>query len=69
MGSSEESKGEENPNGNCGHAYKLQAKKCPKSGDRRAHLHKLQAICEDLALMGDPVNDGDFTSMVLGSIP
>ena len=48
---------------------KLQAEKCLESGDMRAHLHKLQAIREDLASMGDPVNDGDFTSMVLGSIP
>ena len=49
--------------------HKLQAEKCPESGDMRAHLHKLQAIHEDLASMGDPVNNEDFTSMVLSSIP
>ena len=37
---------------------KLQAKKCPESGDMRAHLHKLQAIRENLAWMGDPVKMG-----------
>src|SRR5271169_7038736 len=31
---------------------KLQAEKCPEHGDVRAHLTKLQAMCEDLASMG-----------------
>ena len=48
---------------------KLQAEKCPESGDVRAHLYKLRAIREDLASMGDPVADRDFTSIILGSIP
>src|SRR5271155_5405006 len=48
---------------------KLQAEKCPKSGDLRAHLNKLQAMREDLASMGGSINDEDFTSIVLGSIP
>ena len=29
--------------------HKLQAEKCPESGDIRAHLHKLQAMREDVA--------------------
>src|SRR5271168_3398649 len=48
---------------------KLQAEKCPESGDLRAHLNKLQAMREDLASMGGSINDEDFTSIVLGSIP
>ena len=48
---------------------KLQAEKCPESGDVRAHLHKLQAMREDLASMGGTIDDEDFTSIILGSIP
>src|ERR1700678_797924 len=48
---------------------KLQAEKCPESGDITAHLYKLQAMREDLALMGGSINDEDFTSIILGSIP
>src|SRR5271156_2792954 len=48
---------------------KLQAEKCSESGDLRAHLNKLFAMREDLALMGGSINDEDFTSIVLGSIP
>jgi gag-polypeptide of LTR copia-type len=48
---------------------KLQAEKCPESGDIRAHLYKLQAMREDLASMGGSINDEDFTSIILGSIP
>ena len=49
--------------------HKLQAEKCPESGDIRAHLHKLQAMREDLVSMGGSINDEDFTSIILGSIP
>ena len=48
---------------------KLQAEKCPESGDMRAHLHKLQAMREDLASMGGSISDEDFTLIILGSIP
>src|SRR5271156_5223656 len=48
---------------------KLQAEKCSESGDLRAHLNKLQAMREDLVSMGGSINDEDFTSIVLGSIP
>src|ERR1700678_4098222 len=48
---------------------KLQAEKCPESGDIRAHLVKLQIMREDLASMGGSISDEDFTSMILGSIP
>ena len=48
---------------------KLQAEKCPESGDVRAHLYKLQAMREDLASMGGSIDDEDFTSIILGSIP
>src|ERR1700678_1025747 len=48
---------------------KLQAEKCPESGDIRAHLYKLQAMREDLASMGGSISDEDFTSIILGSIP
>lgn len=44
---------------------KLQAEKCMESGDMRAHLHKLQAMREDLASMGGSIDDEDFTSMLL----
>ena len=47
---------------------KLQAEKCSEHGDMRAHLNKLQTICEDLASMGAPVNDEDFTSIILRSV-
>src|SRR6202522_333476 len=49
--------------------HKLQAEKCPESGDIRAHLYKLQAMREDLASMGGSISDEDFTSIILGSIP
>ena len=49
--------------------HKLQAEKCPESGDVRAHLYKLQAMREDLASMGGSIDDEDFTSIILGSIP
>ena len=42
---------------------KLQAEKCPESGDIRAHLHKLQAMQEDLTSMGGSISDEDFTSL------
>ena len=48
---------------------KLQAEKCPESGDVRAHLYKLQAMRKDLASMGGSINDEDFTSIILDSIP
>jgi hypothetical protein len=40
---------------------KLQAEKCPEHSDMRAHLHKLQTMREDLALMGGSITDEDFT--------
>ena len=49
--------------------HKLQAEKCPKSGDVRTHLNKLQAMQEDLASMGGSITNEDFTSIILGSIP
>jgi hypothetical protein len=48
---------------------KLQAEKCSEHGDMHAHLNKLQTICEDLTSMGAPVNDEDFTSIILRSVP
>ena len=48
---------------------KLQAEKCPESRDMRAHLHKLQAMREDLASIGGSISDEDFTSIILSSIP
>ena len=48
---------------------KLQAEKCPESGDVKAHLYKLQVMREDLASMGGSIDDEDFTSIILGSIP
>ena len=48
---------------------KLQAEKCAESRDMRAHLHKLQAMCKDLTLMGGIIDDEDFMSVILGSIP
>ena len=49
--------------------HKLQAKKCLELGDVRTHLNKLQVMREDLASMGGSILDGDFTSIILGSIP
>src|ERR1700683_2285962 len=48
---------------------KLQSEKCNKTGDVQAHLIKLQTMCEDLASMGRSINDEDFTSIILRSIP
>src|SRR5882762_5334112 len=48
---------------------KLQAEKCSEHGDMHAHLNKLQTICEDLTSMGAPVNNEDFTSIILRSVP
>jgi gag-polypeptide of LTR copia-type len=39
--------------------HKFQAKKCPESRDLWAHMNKLQAMHEDLALMGGSINDED----------
>ena len=35
----------------------------------RAHLYKLQAMHEDLMSMGGIIDDEDFMSVILGSIP
>src|ERR1700678_1674953 len=48
---------------------RLQAEKCAEHRDVRVHLNKLLAMREDLASMGGSINDEDFTSIVLGSIP
>jgi len=39
------------------------------NGDVRAHLIKLQTMHEDLASMGRSINNEDFMSIILGSIP
>src|ERR1700678_45668 len=48
---------------------RLQAEKCAEHRDVRVHLNKLLAMRENLAPMGGSINDKDFTSIVLGSIP
>src|SRR5271168_512426 len=48
---------------------RLQAEKCAEHRDVRVHLNKLLAMRKDLASMGGSINDEDFTSIVLGSIP
>ena len=48
---------------------KLQVEKCAESGDMRAHLYKLQAMRKDLMSMGGIIDNKDFMSVILGSIP
>ena len=49
--------------------WRLQAEKCAEHGDVWAHLTKLLTMYEDLALIGGSINDEDFTSIILRSIP
>ena len=48
---------------------RLQSMKCDEKDDVRAHLANMMTLQEELAGMGAPVNDRDFTTMIIGSLP
>jgi hypothetical protein len=50
----------------CAH---LQSMKCSENDDVKAHLTLMMVLCEELAGMGAPVNDRDFTAMIINSLP
>ncbi len=49
--------------------WKLQEEHCPENGDVKAHLTKLQSLCEDLTAMGADPGDENFVAILLGSLP
>jgi hypothetical protein len=48
---------------------KLQSAKLDNKDDARVHLIKLQDLREELASMGKVVDDNEFASILLGSLP
>lgn len=48
---------------------RLQMERCSDKGDMRVHLAKLRTMHEDLAAMGHPPADDDFSAIILGSLP
>ena len=48
---------------------RLQDERCGEGEDIRIHFDTMRMMREDLAAMGGSISDGDFTAMVLGSLP
>jgi gag-polypeptide of LTR copia-type len=48
---------------------RLQDQCCPEKGDIIANFATLWTIWEDLAAMGQSVNENDFYTIILGSLP
>ncbi|GBE86172.1 hypothetical protein SCP_0900490 [Sparassis crispa] len=48
---------------------RLQNTKCEEGADARAHLDTLAKMREELASMGAPISDADFTAHVFASLP
>jgi hypothetical protein len=48
---------------------RLQSMKCNENDDVKAHLTSMMVLREELAGMGAPVNDRDFTAMIINSLP
>jgi hypothetical protein len=47
----------------------LQSMKCSENDDVKAHLTSMMVLCKELADMGAPVDNQDFTVMIINSIP
>src|SRR5436190_2928050 len=48
---------------------RLQDERCDEQGDVRAHFETMRMLREDLASLGEAINDEDFATMLLGSLP
>jgi hypothetical protein len=48
---------------------KLQGTKCSEEDDVRAHFTKLNDLREQLSTMGEDVDDDEYSSILLGSLP
>lgn len=48
---------------------RLQEERCGNKDDVRTHVTKLRTMYENLAAMGHPPSDDDFTAIILGSMP
>ena len=48
---------------------RIQDLRCAEKGDMIAHFASLRTMREDLAAMGQPINENDFYAIILGSLP
>ena len=48
---------------------RLQDERCEDNGNIRTHFDTMHTMHEDLAVLGDNLNDEDFSAMLLGSLP
>ena len=48
---------------------RLQDERCKDNGNIRTHFDTMCTMREDLAALGDDLNDKDFSAMLLGSLP
>ena len=48
---------------------RLQDERCKDNGNIRTHFDTMCTMHEDLAALGDDLNDEDFGAMLLGSLP
>ena len=48
---------------------KMQGTKLPDEGDALAHIKNLQDMCEQLAALGKNLDDDEFASILMGSLP
>ena len=48
---------------------RIQELRCAEKGDMLSHFATLRTMREDLAAMGQPLNESDFYAIILGSLP
>ena len=48
---------------------RLQNERCKDNGNIHTHFDTMRTMREDLAALGDDLNDEDFSAMLLGSLP
>ena len=48
---------------------RIQEQRCAEKGDMVTHFATLRTMREDLAAMGQPLNENDFYAIILGSLP
>ena len=48
---------------------RLQAERGEDNGNICTHFDTMHTMCEDLAALVDDLNDEDFSTMLLGSLP
>ena len=48
---------------------KLQEIRCTEGGDVRAHFESMTVLREDLAALGDKIDNSDYAAIILGSLP